>query len=103
MQLDRNGYAPSLWPQKACFICQKYGSLYVPLQRHEVFHGPYRQKSKRFGLWVTLCPECHINVHHADPSLDRWLKRVGQKQAMTHYGWTVEDFRKEFGKDYLHE
>ena len=100
-KLDRNGYAPSLFPHKECFICGKPGCLYVPLQRHEIFHGPNRQKSKRFGLWVTLCPMCHTNVHHQEPALDKWLKRVGQQKAMDTYGWTIAEFRAEFGKNYL--
>lgn len=101
MRLDRNGYAPSLWKQGECFVCGKRGTLYVPLQRHEIFHGPNREKSKRLGTWVTLCPMCHANVHHADPALDRWLKRVGQKEAMEHYGWSIDEFRSQFGKNYL--
>lgn len=101
MKLDSNGYAPSIMETSGCWFCDRRGSLYLRLQRHEVFHGPNREKSKRLGTWVTLCQECHMMLHHTTPSMDRLLKREGQKAAMKHYGWTVEDFRGEFGKNYL--
>lgn len=55
-KLDSNGYAPSILHDKpVCLICGRYGTA-----RHEVYFGSvYRAKSKRLGLWVTLCPWCH--------------------------------------------
>lgn len=95
---DRHGYGPSiLGDYPHCAICFKTG----PLQRHEVFHGPFRAKAKRLGLWVSICPECHDKVHKTDGKLDRRLKEWGQRNAMVAYGWTVADFRREFGKNYL--
>lgn len=97
-KLDRNGYAPSiLIDRDYCAICMKH----VPLQRHEVFHGPYRSKSKRYGLWVSICDECHRKVHQTDGKLDLRLKSWAQTNAMTVYGWSVDEFRKQFGKNYL--
>lgn len=29
------------------------------------------------------------------------LKRLAQQKAMEYYGWTIEDFRAIFGKNYL--
>ena len=57
-KLDSNGYAPSILHDKpVCLICGRYGTA-----RHEVYFGSaYRAKSKRLGLWVTLCPWCHQN------------------------------------------
>ena len=54
-KLDSNGYAPSILHDKpVCLICGRYGTA-----RHEVYFGSaYRAKSKRLGLWVTLCPWC---------------------------------------------
>ena len=98
--LDRNGYAPSIISNEAvCLNC--YTTL--NLQRHEVFHGmAYRQKSKKYGLWVHLCPVCHMTkVHNSDGELDLRLKELGQETAMTVYGWSKEDFRDRFGRSYL--
>lgn len=97
VELDRNGYAPSLFPVGACIFC---GST-EPLNRHEVFHGPYRSKAKRLGLWANICPECHRQLHNSRPEMDKQLKQVGQWAAMGHYGWTVQQFRDNFGKSYL--
>ena len=97
--LDRNGYAPTLipWQEGECMICGHYDR---PLQRHEVFHGPYRETSKRLGCWVLICDVCHDKLHHSDCSSEKKLKYIMQNRAMKKYGWTVEQFREHFGKDY---
>ena len=83
MNLDRNGYGPMLIPwENGCFVCGRNG----PLQRHEIFHGPYRAKSKRYGCWTTICQGCHDKVHR-DALLDRKLKVIFQHRAMKTYGW----------------
>ena len=54
------------------------------------FGSAYRAKSKRLGLWVTLCPWCHQNGQtaiHNNRDADLRLKRWAQKKAMEHYGW----------------
>jgi hypothetical protein len=96
-ELDRNGYAPSLipWPI-GCFVC---GRQDRPLQRHEIIHGPYREKSKRYGLWEPLCDYCHARAHR-DSGLDRKLKVIMQHAAMLAYGWSLDDWRRVFGKNY---
>ena len=50
------------------------------LVRHEVFHGPNRQKSIPF---------------------EEYLQAVSQRRAMEHYGWSVEDFIQRFGRSYV--
>lgn len=106
VQLDRNGYAPSIIPNHgafACWNCGKNGST-DPLNRHEVFGGAYREKSKRLGLWVHLChTSCHqgkLGVHN-NWYLNSRLKTQAQRCAMQQYHWTTEDFIREFGKNYL--
>ena len=97
---DRNGYVPSILNvnDSECFVCGKGGDL----ARHEVFFGTaYRQKSKAFGLWVNVCPECHAAIHDRKNSLDRELKETAQAKAMLHYGWSFEQFRERFGKNWL--
>lgn len=97
-RLDSNGYGPQIVPGNgACQYCTRRDR---PLQRHEVYHGPFRDKSKRLGAWVQLCPECHMRLHHKDSEMDMELKVWMQSNIMAKYGWTVDRFRAEFGKNY---
>lgn len=99
-----NGYIPSILQQEeSCYFC---GRQDRKLDRHEVFGGAYRQKSKAYGLWVLLCHEdCHEGRHgvHGDPANARWLKRRAQTAAMIAYGWSIDEFRNEFGKNYIED
>jgi hypothetical protein len=101
--LDCNGYAPSIVPghsEFACWVCGCNGR--GKMDRHEIFYGPNRQKSKRLGLWVHLChSECHLNGVHKSGLLDKELKAEGQRCAMRKYGWTTERFIQEIGKSYV--
>ena len=103
-RLDRNGYAPSILTGHGpctCWACGKNGCM-DQLDRHEIFGGPMRQKSKRLGLWAHLChSSCHLGGVHCDAELDRELKQEGQRTAMETYGWNVDEFRRQFGKNYL--
>lgn len=73
--------------------------------RHEVFFGTgNRQKSIELGLVVFLAPKMHNMSDygvHFNKAFDYELKKIGQKAAMEKYNWTVEDFRREFGRNYL--
>lgn len=98
-QLDRNGYAPSIiYQQEGC--CYNCGRTDRPLNRHEIFHGPYRKKAKQFGLWVNLCDVCHRDLHEGS-GLDRQLKEVGQEAAEVYYGWDESEFCLIFGRNYV--
>ena len=97
VRLDANGYAPSIvqiFEDRVCFNCEASGDL----ARHEIFNGYNRKKSKEYGLWVNLCPRCHMQVHDHP---DRSLKVAGQIRCMAEYGWTIEEFRERFGKSYV--
>lgn len=97
--LDRNGYAPSIVQDiEGCYYC---ATRCGKLDRHEIYHGAYRAKSKALGLWVLLCHDCHMALHHKDAAMDALLKREGQRVAMARYGWSVEAFRARFGKNYI--
>lgn len=104
--LDRNGYTRSVFPESCCYFAgDKYSTCgSADLVRHEVFHhdqgGATREMSKRYGAWVTLCPWHHGYVHNF-PQFNRQLQRDTQKRVMERYGWTIEDFRQKFGKNYL--
>ena len=95
--LDGHGYSPSILQSgEECFFC---GSEY-DLIRHEAFFGTaYREKSKALGCWVNLCPQCHMELHDHVDNKDKTLKEFAQGCSMSHYGWTVEEFRMHFGKN----
>ena len=98
--MDRNGYNPSILQDDLtyCYCC---GRTCEKLDRHEIFGGPNRQKSKELGLWVMLCHDsCHLNGVHAFPKKYEYLKQKAQRIAMKRYGWTTEDFIREFGRNY---
>ena len=95
--LDRNGYAPTIM-QKAerCYMCCRSDSL----KRHEIYGSSNREKSKAFGLWVWICPDCHYDLHFAHAERKMWLREQGQIRAQSHYGWTENEFRGKFGRSY---
>jgi hypothetical protein len=85
-----------------CFIC---GSRHW-LEFHHIWGGckAIRDKSEKYGLVVRLCHYCHNeppNGVHQNREIRRKLQSFAQKKAMKHYGWSVEDFRREFYKSYL--
>lgn len=87
-----------------CFICGMNTNL-EPLDCHHVFGAANRKKSEQYGLKVYIhhC-KCHIfgeNSVHKNAKVDRALKKLVQKKAMQHYGWTIEQFIKIFGKNYI--
>lgn len=90
--------------EKQCWLCGRNGAS-DPLDSHHIFGGAYRDKSERFGLKVFLCHNaCHIfgkyAVHRNRETMMR-VRQYGQRKAMEEQGWTVEQFVKEFGKNYL--
>ena len=86
-----------------CFICGMNRSL-EPLDEHHVFGGANRAKSEKYGLKVYLHHnKCHIfgeNSVHTNAKVDRAVKKIVQERAMEVYGWTVDEFREIFGKNY---
>lgn len=105
VKLDRNGYAPSILQgdMESCIRCGRNGYT-DHLDRHEVFGGAMRQKSKELGLWVLLChTRCHEgkNGVHRDHDYNLALRRTAQRFAMDKYGWSVYEFRARFRNNYL--
>lgn len=83
-----------------CFICGAPRGL----EWHHVFGGAMRDKSEKYGLKVRLCHYCHNeppNGVHQNKDHRLKLQAYAQGKAMEYYGWTVEDFRKEFYKSYV--
>lgn len=101
-RLDSNGYAPSIMDTTAnlCYLC----GATTPTERHEVFGGPLRNKSKSLGLWVNLCPGCHRTspfAVHQDAGEAAELKHFTQMVAMEHYRWSMDEWKRRFYKNYL--
>lgn len=87
--------------QNECYICHKNGGIWG-LDMHHVYNSAYRNKSEKYGLKVHLCHDtCHLNGVHKNHKLDLALKQHIQKIAMRHYGWSIEEFIKIFGRNYL--
>ncbi len=96
--MDSNGYIPTIMQNaERCYMCGRSGLLC----RHEIYGNAYRDKSKRLGLWVWLCPDCHHDLHFVHADRKMWLREQGQIQAQNHYGWNENEFRSKFGKCYI--
>ena len=101
--LDKSGYAPSIIQDATdcCFLC---GRRDRKLDRHEPLQGPYRARSKADGLWVLLChTPCHEgpNGAHGSREIREYLCREAQTAAMDKYGWSVDEWRTRYGKNWL--
>lgn len=69
------------------------------LDLHHVYAGPRRRLSDKWGCWVWLRHDVHMDLHQRDPELDRRLKRECQEAFEALY--SHELFMKIFGKNYL--
>lgn len=84
-----------------CWLCGKVGAV----ERHHIFGGSNRDKSERDGLVVLLCGDtCHRNgpraAHQcAESALE--LKKYGERKWMYEHEASTDDFRREYGKNYL--
>lgn len=89
-----------------CYLCgrSEYESR-EHLDKHHVFGAALRKKSEEYGATVYLCHlTCHLygeNAVHKNAGVNNRLKAYAQAVLMDRHGWTVEDFRKEFYKNYL--
>lgn len=86
--------------EKRCYICRSVQWL----ECHHIFGAAERDASEQYGLKVYLCHYCHNEppngVHHNKENR-RKLQAIAQEKAMEHYGWSIEDFRRIFHKNYL--
>jgi hypothetical protein len=90
-----------LQDEKKCLVCETT----IGIHTHEIFFGTAnRKKSIEYGLCAYLCGR-HHNMSkqgiHFNRTLDLKIKQMAQKKAMEHYDWTIDDFRKVFGKSWL--
>ena len=90
--------------QRKCWVCGAQGYR-EPLDAHHIFGGSNRKKSEKYGLVVDLChSSCHIfgkGAVHNNAVLMQKLHEYGQKKAMEEQGWSIDEFRQVFGKNYL--
>ena len=90
-----------------CYLCGEPPTFYDPLAKHHIFGGckAIRDKAEEYGLTVQIHNnKCHIygdKAVHRNAETNRALQAEAQKAAMEKYGWSVEDFRREFYKNYL--
>lgn len=89
---------------RKCFLCGRTETSYNRLEVHHIFGGANRPLSEKYGLTVTLCHACHNEppdgAHYNAEVMD-YLHRYGQEKAMQGQGWTEDEFREIFGKNYL--
>lgn len=95
----RNGYGKSLFNTEdgTCYNCGYVGDT----ARHEPIHGARRKLSKKYGLWIAVCPRCHDLMHKHESDSFYYLKEDAQRLFMNEYNVSVEDFIKLFGKSYI--
>lgn len=90
-----------------CYLCGGLPEFFDPLAKHHIFGGALRKKSEKYGLVVFIHNnKCHIygdNAVHRNARVNRALQAEAQKEAIKKYSWTVEDFRREFYKNYIEE
>ena len=88
-----------------CFLCKRNRHAGRLEQHHQhIFGGARRKLSDKYGLCVTLCEECHrLGKHavHQSAETMQYLHEYGQRKAMEENGWTIEQFREVFGKNYI--
>lgn len=87
--------------ERRCFLCGGFQWL----EEHHIYGGTGKRKlSEKYCLKVFLCHRCHNEppdgVHHNSETRQH-LQSVAQQKAMEYYGWTVDEFRNIFGKNYL--
>jgi len=91
---------------KACFLCGRNG-VGDPLDAHHIFGGANRKLSERYALVIPLCHDrCHENgkdAVHRNGTVAQAVHEFGQRLAMERMGWSIEEFRAVFGRNYLPE
>lgn len=81
---------------KSCLVCRR-----IPIEKHEVFGGIHREKSKQFGLVVALCRQHHEEAHQHG-ALDKELKQIAINAFNDEYGIYIT-MQEVFGRNYLED
>lgn len=80
---------------KRCFLT---GSTQF-LDRHHCFHGSRRKAADKWGCWIWIRHDLHMQLHDKDKELDRRVEQACQKRFEELYGH--KKFMEVFGKSYL--
>lgn len=92
------------WVERSCWLCGENNFL-DPLEEHHIFGGSNRKKSEKYGLTVHLCgKKCHRcgpKAVHVNRETAQMLHEYGQRKFMEETGCTINEFRLEFGRNYL--
>ena len=79
-----------------CWVCESRQNLH----RHHVYFGvSNRPLSEKYGCWVWLRHDIHMELHQQNPALDRMIQRACQERFEEIY--SHEEFMEVFGKSYL--
>ena len=82
--------------EKECYISGSQRDLDL----HHVIAGTANRKlSDKYGLWVWLRHDIHMDLHDRNKELDKQLRQEGQKAFEEIYGH--EKWMNVFGKSYL--
>lgn len=81
--------------EKVCFIT---GSRYN-LDQHHCFHGIRRKAADKYGCWIWLRHDLHMELHDKNKELDRMIERACQERFEEIY--SHQEFMDIFGKSYL--
>lgn len=70
------------------------------LDKHHCIHGRANRKiAEKYGLWVYLRHDIHMNLHDRDKELDRKLEEDAQRAFEKEH--SREEWMKLIGKNYL--
>ena len=81
--------------EKRCFITGSTRNLDL----HHCFHGCRRQAADRWGCWIWLRHDLHMELHDKNKELDRMIERACQERFEELY--SHQEFMEVFGKSYL--
>ena len=81
--------------EKKCFITGATRDL----DKHHCFHGPNRKLAEKWGCWIWLRHDLHMELHDRNKDLDRMIERACQERFEELHGH--KKFMIVFGKNYL--
>jgi len=72
----------------------------INLDKHHCVHGRANRKiAEKYGLWVYLRHDIHMNLHDKDKELDRELEQDAQRAFEKEH--SRNEWMKLIGKNYL--
>lgn len=83
--------------EKECFVTGAVNCL----DKHHIYGGARRDKSEKYGCWVWLNHDVHMDLHSRNQALGFQLKALCQEKFEEQ--WGHEKFMAVFGKNYREE